>query len=146
MVLVIFEVAKIREITTHGIEYIGHLIKNKKHGPGWISYLREGTLYTNFKTKNRFSNFYVSLNLSLGFLLACFLLGHVYCNSMLTSTEKVFRYFNSKKETPAWHRGSVSYLVVTIEHSLLLANVSYIYMVFTTRYSTQPCKFLILMR
>ena len=50
---------------------------------------------------------------------------------MLTSTEKGFRFFNSKKETPVWHRGSVSYLVVIIEHSLVVANISHIYMVFS---------------
>ena len=27
---------------------IGHLIRNRKAGPGWISYLRMGVFYTNF--------------------------------------------------------------------------------------------------
>ena len=56
---------------------VQYLIRNRKAGPGWISYLRMGAFHTNMQyNHSRIS--YFAVNLSLPFLLLVFLLGLMY--------------------------------------------------------------------
>ena len=57
----------------------GHLIRNRKAGPGWISYLRMVVFYKLQYNKDCRIR-YFPVNLSLPFLLLVFLLGVLYCS------------------------------------------------------------------
>ena len=68
----------------------GHLIRNKKAGPGWISYLRIGDFYTNFSITTRE---FLILQYQPVFLIARFLGTYSYicvsCNVPATYTIRV---------------------------------------------------------